>query len=211
MTRRRYHHGDLKRALMDSALRLIERVGPQGFTMSDLAREAEVSSGAPYRHFKDKADLLEALALEGVALAEEVVAQEQARAGEVSAMHAWRTLGVATVVFAATYPAYYRVMNAPEILDRQKVPRFAEAQARLDAIADQLLAAAHASGELVRTEPGFTLLAAQATMYGLSRMIVDGVMSPVTPDEARALAEGVAGVLGYGLVPREDSPAQTGG
>ena len=53
-----YHHGDLKNTLILAAAELIEERGSIDFTMSEAARRAGVSSGAPYRHFKDKEDLL---------------------------------------------------------------------------------------------------------------------------------------------------------
>src|SRR5271167_4183220 len=62
---RPYHHGNLKQALIDAAVALIAEVGPQGFTLREVARRAGVSHNAPYRHFLDKDDLLAAVAAEG--------------------------------------------------------------------------------------------------------------------------------------------------
>src|ERR1700737_4772688 len=63
--KRRYHHGNLKQKLLDSAVALIAAVGSQAFTLRELARRAGVSHNAPYRHFKDKEDLLGAVAAQG--------------------------------------------------------------------------------------------------------------------------------------------------
>src|SRR5260370_35374494 len=63
--KRRYHHGNLKQELLDSAVALIAEVGSQAFTLRELARQAGVSHNAPYRHFKDKEDLLGAVAAQG--------------------------------------------------------------------------------------------------------------------------------------------------
>ena len=60
-----YHHGDLKRALTDAALQLVQEKGPKGFTLREVARRAGVSAAAPYRHFADKAQLLAAAATQG--------------------------------------------------------------------------------------------------------------------------------------------------
>ena len=57
-----YHHGDLKRALTEAALQLVQEKGPKGFTLREVARRAGVSAAAPYRHFADKAQLLAAVA-----------------------------------------------------------------------------------------------------------------------------------------------------
>ena len=62
---RRYHHGNLKETLIESALGLIAELGPAGFTLREVARRAGVSHNAPYRHFADKQALLAVLAAEG--------------------------------------------------------------------------------------------------------------------------------------------------
>ena len=56
-----YHHGDLRRALMDSADAILEREGPNALSLRAVAREAGVSPAAPYHHFKDKDELLSAI------------------------------------------------------------------------------------------------------------------------------------------------------
>ena len=60
-----YHHGDLKRALIDAALQLVTEKGPKGFTLSEAARLAGVSNAAPYRHFAGREDLLATIAVQG--------------------------------------------------------------------------------------------------------------------------------------------------
>ena len=60
-----YHHGDLRRALIDASIGLIAESGPDGFTLREVARRARVSHTAPYRHFREKSDLLAAVAEQG--------------------------------------------------------------------------------------------------------------------------------------------------
>lgn len=62
----RYHHGNLKAALLKAAFQLVAKVGMEGFTLREVARRAGVSHNAPYRHFKSREDLLAALATEGL-------------------------------------------------------------------------------------------------------------------------------------------------
>src|SRR5580700_9985299 len=62
---RSYHHGNLKEVLLDAALALISEVGPQAFTLREVARRAGVSHNAPYRHFRDKDELLAVVAVQG--------------------------------------------------------------------------------------------------------------------------------------------------
>ena len=105
---RPYHHGDLRRGLVDAARRILEADGPTALSLRAVAREAGVSPAAPYHHFKDKGELLDAVALEGwdalgLALAE---AREKAKPDGIVIAE----LGVAYVCFARDNPALYRVM-----------------------------------------------------------------------------------------------------
>ncbi|HEY6106105.1 MAG TPA: helix-turn-helix domain-containing protein, partial [Anaeromyxobacteraceae bacterium] len=61
-----YHHGDLRHALVEAAVRLVAERGVQGFSLREAAREVSVSPAAAYRHFEDKAALLGAVALDGL-------------------------------------------------------------------------------------------------------------------------------------------------
>jgi AcrR family transcriptional regulator len=92
-----YHHGDLRRALIDAARRLLEAEGPSALSLRAVAREAGVSPAAPYHHFKDKAELLEAVAQEGWAKLDERLGRAKSVAPSQDAMTA---LGVAYVLFA---------------------------------------------------------------------------------------------------------------
>ncbi|WP_199258940.1 TetR/AcrR family transcriptional regulator [Paracoccus binzhouensis] len=65
MARSSYHHGNLRQALVEATVRLIEENGPQGFTLAEAARLAGVSAAAPYRHFTGREDLLEEVARQG--------------------------------------------------------------------------------------------------------------------------------------------------
>jgi AcrR family transcriptional regulator len=105
---RPYHHGDLRRALIDAARRLLEQEGPTALSLRAVAREAGVSPAAPYHHFKDKGELLDAVAHEGWEMLN--VALTQARAEAVSVREKMAALGVAYVCFARDNPSLYRVM-----------------------------------------------------------------------------------------------------
>ncbi len=62
----KYHHGDLRAGLIEATRRLVEEKGPDGFSVSDACRLAGVSTAAPYKHFKDKNEMLVAMVLEGM-------------------------------------------------------------------------------------------------------------------------------------------------
>jgi AcrR family transcriptional regulator len=104
---RPYHHGDLRRALVDAARRLLEAEGPTALSLRAVAREAGVSPAAPYHHFKDKAELLDAVAQEGWDILSHLMVEAKA---STEGLHQLTALGIAYVCFARDNPALYRVM-----------------------------------------------------------------------------------------------------
>jgi len=104
-----YHHGNLKEALIEAALDLIARKGPAGFTFAEAARAAGVSPAAPYRHFRDRDELLASIAQQGFV-------QFEARLnaawndGRPDTMSAFQRVGIAYLAFAREHPAYYSAM-----------------------------------------------------------------------------------------------------
>lgn len=105
-----YHHGDLRRALLESADAILEREGPNALSLRAVAREAGVSPAAPYHHFKDKDELLSAIAMEGFAGLKRALAA--ACDGECDPADSMTDLGLAYVRFAQSHPALYQVMYA---------------------------------------------------------------------------------------------------
>ena len=105
-SRRPYHHGDLRRAILTAALDVIAVDGPSALSLRDLARRAGVSHAAPAHHFKDRTGLLTAIAAEGFGLLADAI-------GEAADL---KDAGVRYVRFAREHPAHFQVMFAPELL-----------------------------------------------------------------------------------------------
>jgi len=106
---RGYHHGNLKEALLRAALELIAQKGPAGFTFAEAARWAGVSPAAPYRHFRDRDELLTSVALRGFSQFEAALAKAW-DSGRPDLFAAFDRLGTAYLEFARTEPAYYSAM-----------------------------------------------------------------------------------------------------
>jgi AcrR family transcriptional regulator len=106
---RGYHHGNLREALIRAALELIAQKGSAGFTFADAARWAGVSPAAPYRHFRDRDDLLANVALRGFEQFADVLAQAWDE-GRPDALTALDRMGKAYLAFAHKEPAYYSAM-----------------------------------------------------------------------------------------------------
>ena len=197
-----YHHGDLRTALIGAALKLLEEHGPDGVTMRAAAREAGVSAAAPYRHFADRDELMSAVA---AACNQRLMAHMSAAAGELdSPLKQYRAHGVALVTFAVANPRLFQVMNDATWSASETSPEMAAVNEAMYAQTATLVAAAQEAGELSAASPAVQMLAAQAMVYGLARLFIDGQMAAygLSDDRAEELANAVVDVLGMGLVAR---------
>lgn len=108
MARKGYHHGNLKLALVDAAVELINDKGPLGFTMAEAAKKADVSAAAPYRHFKGRQDLITEVAKQGFAIFADLM--EYAYNKGASPIASLEATGRAYLAFARKYPGHYIAM-----------------------------------------------------------------------------------------------------
>ena len=108
MPRRSYHHGNLREALLQGALRVIAELGPAAFTLREVARRAGVSHNAPYRHFRDKDALLAAVAAQG--FRELTRAMREAGERQSKPLDRLKQSGLAYVAFAIRRPEHFTVM-----------------------------------------------------------------------------------------------------
>jgi AcrR family transcriptional regulator len=106
---RGYHHGNLKEALIRAALELIAKKGPAGFTFAEAARWAGVSPAAPYRHYRDRDELLSDVARRGFDLFEQALKRAWDE-GRPDPFAAFERLGKAYLEFARSEPVYYSAM-----------------------------------------------------------------------------------------------------
>ena len=119
-----YHHGNLRETLLRAAIGLVGEVGPTAFTLREVARRAGVSHNAPYRHFRDKEDLIRAVAAEGYG--ELTSAMIAAAARQARALDRLKHAGLAYIDFALRRPEHFTVMfDAP--ISKRKHPDSAAA------------------------------------------------------------------------------------
>lgn len=169
-----YHHGDLRRAVLDAALEVIEASGPGAISLRDLARRAGVSHAAPAHHFKDKAGLLTAIAVEGNEMLAESLAEALAenRTGLID-------LGVRYVRFALDHPAHFEVMYRPDLYHR-KAP---ELVAALERTGQLLRGTIQAMPEETRgADAGLAQLAAWSAAHGFANLVRGGNLQRAVGD-----------------------------
>lgn len=157
-----YHHGDLRNALLEAALTILERDGEAGLGLRDLARAVGVSPAAPYRHFDSRAALLEALAVTGY--------QRFTRAMEdVAATNPpdlLAAMGKTYVNFALTHAALFRLMFSPQ-LRRDNRPGLRMAADAAFATLRHVSGGDTVSGRIAA-------LSAWSRVHGLATLLLDG-------------------------------------
>jgi AcrR family transcriptional regulator len=169
---RPYHHGNLRRALLDEALATISAEGVDGLTLREIGARVGVSRTALYRHFADKRALLAAVATEGFRKLRDqlVTAWESGGRGAT----AFRAMGVAYIEFAVANPPHYRVMFGgfvdPEWLDPDLI---AEGEGAFGVLVDALVALQREG--IVRNDD--TVVMARhvwALVHGVAMLAIDG-------------------------------------
>ncbi|MGA2882488.1 MAG: TetR/AcrR family transcriptional regulator [Bryobacteraceae bacterium] len=169
--KRPYHRTNLKQSLLDSAVGLIGEVGPQTFTLREVARRAGVSHNAPYRHFRDKDDLLAAVAAQGFDRLTE--AMQKAMAKGRSAAERLSLAGRGYVQFALQWPQHVLVMfEGPKPAEPR--PAHAESARRAFQTLLDAIAAAQEEGALPKGDPQRFAVVAWSGVHGLAKLAIGG-------------------------------------
>jgi AcrR family transcriptional regulator len=168
--RDRYHHGDLRRALLDEALRTIHQDGVEALTLRTIGVALGVSRTALYRHFADKRALLSAVATEGFRLLR-VRLVDAWRSGGI---RAFNDMGLAYVRFAMANPSHYRVMFGGFVDDAPRDEELTrEATAAFQALVDAIVALQQ-DGAVRKDDPLQLARFIWSTVHGISMLVIDG-------------------------------------
>jgi AcrR family transcriptional regulator len=166
-----YHHGNLRRALIDAAVSAIAKHGVDALNLRQLAARAGVTPGAPYHHFTDREELLAAIAEEGFGrLAAELIAGRDAAGAEASAR--LEALGRAYINFAVSCPGYFRVMFHG---DGKSSGPSAPGLRAFHLLRDAVLACQEA-GTAPAGDPSALVLTAWSAVHGFATLWVDGAL-----------------------------------
>ncbi|MFF4270824.1 TetR/AcrR family transcriptional regulator [Streptomyces sp. NPDC001536] len=190
-SRRPYHHGDLRRAVLTAALDVIAADGPSTLSLRDLARRAGVSHAAPAHHFGDRTGLLTAIAAEGFGL----LATALREAPDL------KEAGVRYVRFAREHPAHFQVMFAPGLLRADDLELTTARALAGDALREAVSAvhpeSGHSEGSRPQgshgIEPRLAGVAAWSLAHGFATLLLghnlDGPVGDQDPEEVfRTLA-----------------------
>lgn len=176
----RYHHGDLRKALLAEAIRTIQLHGVEGLTLRGVAKPLGVSRTALYRHFADKSVLLAAVAREGFRTLRLELTEAWERGGGGRA--GFEAMGATYVRFAVAHPAHYRVMfggflDACAVDPELQTESSGAFQVLLDAVVAQ-----QQEGLVRRDDPLQLALFIWAVVHGLARLAIDGQLRGANAD-----------------------------
>jgi len=199
LAKKPYHHGDLRRALLDSALLMLGEPGGIGLlTLREVARRAGVSHAAPYRHFPSKEALLAEVAEEGFRRLNEEMLRRAETAGE-DGLRRLSELGVGYVAFAAQFPAHFQVMFSTTLSSPH--PALEEAgKAAFGTLLDSIIQCQKA-GLMRARDPMALAVTNWGLVHGLAQLIIHGQLGftgisaeteRMTRMSVRTLLEGAA-------------------
>ena len=169
-----YHHGDLRRVLIDAALQLAEEGGAAAVSVRGAARRAGVSPGAPFRHFESREALMTAVASEAQRRFRAEIDMAMAEAPANDPLSRFRSFGLAYLRWAMRNPAHFEIISSGRYFDHDGAAELSRDNAELIALAERMLADAFAAGALRTNELKPVLIAGRALVYGFARMNIDG-------------------------------------
>ncbi|MGJ5620810.1 TetR/AcrR family transcriptional regulator [Sulfitobacter sp. MF3-043] len=201
MPKRGYHHGNLRQALIDAALELIELRGPTGFTLSEAAKQAGVTPAAVYRHFEGREDLIAEGAMQGYEIFADLM-EFAYQSGQPSALKAFEATGRAYLAFARKYPGHYIAMFESGI-SVNRTPELAAVANRANGVLEQ--AAADLSKHIPADKrPPASMFSAHiwAMSHGVVELFARNSPGRASPFPADELLESGIGIYlrGLGLV-----------
>ena len=198
-----YHHGDLRRVLIDAALQLVGEGGAEAVSVREAARRAGVSPGAPFRHFPSRAALMQAVAEEAQRrFRTEIEAALAAAPGDP--LGRFRCLGLAYLRWAMRNPTHFEVISSRRFFDHDRAVAISSDNAELIALTERTLAEAAAAGQLRPADLKQVQIAGRALVYGFARMNIDGHFPRwgVAGAEAGRTAEAIVDLFIEGIAKR---------
>ena len=205
MAKQGYHHGNLRAALVEGCLRLIEKRGPTGFTLSEAAREAGVTPAAVYRHFEGREDLIAEAALQGYEMFGDLM-EHAFGEGQPSALAAFEATGRAYLAFARKFPGHYIAMFESGI-SINRTPELNAAATRAMGVLEK---AAEQLGQHIPADKRPPAQMFSAHIWALSHGVVElfargnpGTKSPYSPEDLLESGIGIY-LRGLGLIPPDN-------
>ncbi|MDP1584978.1 MAG: TetR/AcrR family transcriptional regulator [Bradyrhizobium sp.] len=199
-----YHHGDLRRALIEAALQLAGEGGAEAVSVREAARRAGVSPGAPFRHFPSRDALMTAVAGEAQQRFRAEISTALAEVPASDPLARFRALGLAYLRWAMRNPAHFEIISSGRYFVHDKAADLSRDNAELIGLAERMLADAFALGQLRSGDLKRVQIAGRALVYGFARMNIDGHFPRwgITEEEAGRTAEAILDLFIEGIARR---------
>jgi AcrR family transcriptional regulator len=169
-----YHHGDLRRVLIDAALQLVGESGAERLSVREAARRAGVSPGAPFRHFPSRDALMQAVAEEAQRRFRAEIEAALAEAPADDPLGRFRCLGLAYMRWAMRNPTHFEIISSRRFFSHDQSASVSQDNAELIDLTERTLAEAFAQGQLRSGDLKRIQIAGRALVYGFARMNIDG-------------------------------------
>ena len=192
-----YHHGDLRRALIDAALALVAEGSLADLSLREVARRAGVTYAAPYHHFADKSALLAAVARQG--FEELISALELAAARRTTLQTQMLAMAEAYVTFAVGHASHYRVMFLPAVKQSADADELHVTADRAFGLLQDRVAQARAE----ESERAHQMLATTvwAALHGLSLLAIDGILEKKSAEPQKMIRSACRSIIAMVLEP----------
>ncbi|NJO55930.1 MAG: TetR/AcrR family transcriptional regulator [Rhodospirillales bacterium] len=175
----KYHHGDLKEALIQAAYALVSQRGAENFSLADACRLAGVSTAAPYKHFRDRDEILEAVVTRGFDVLSDrsMAAVRTAGEGTLAGIVA---MGEAYVRFAVDEQGLFRLMFGQHPVLKQSACVVSDGKRCFTQVIEQV--ALYCARNGVAGDADLIAIRLWTFVHGASALIIDGDYAVVAPD-----------------------------
>jgi AcrR family transcriptional regulator len=199
-----YHHGDLRRVLIDAALELVGEGGADAVSVREAARRAGVSPGAPFRHFPSRDALMNAVAEEAQRRFRAEIATALADVRDGDPLGRFRGFGVAYLRWAMRNPTHFEIISSRRLFDHDQAAGVSRDNSEVIDMIGQTLAEAFAQGQLRPVDLKQVQIAGRALVYGFARMKIDGHFPRwgIAEAEADRTAEAIIDLFIEGIAKR---------
>ena len=169
-----YHHGNLRQALIDAAVQLVEEGGADKVSVREAAKRAGVSPGAPFRHFNNKTALMTAVAEQAMSRFRAEITNAVENLATDDPIERFAAIGVAYLRWAIRNPTHFQIISTRSLIDWDSSESLRHDNEAVRSLLEASMAEAQRRSMLRSNDIADTQIAARALVYGLARMCIDG-------------------------------------
>lgn len=171
-----YHHGDLKSTLLETAVKMLKTRNPEDLSLRELAREAQVSIAAPYRHFKNKEELIAALMTQGFELKSKYMKESMER-HQGNLLQMYYGCGLSYFKMGKDHPQHFKLMFGSKLIPDQEHPALQLAACSTFALLKNMVVQCQQAKLIGEGDPYNKALNCWTTVHGFTVLYAEGRLS----------------------------------